>query len=181
MSKHSSDVQFLSTLLTATHFFFLGCFHSQVTALLNRFTTALVLPTSWGLQVNPSFTFIPSFKGLSWSPCKDIADTCQTSEAFLSWKGRSYNPFPVPEARTTWLKLLRSAVCWGWNITNLINHNFTSFCFSIVSFTAYIWFSWKVHCWPGWTWTLEYSCPLRVYTIMLHPKHFVFPFHKLEA
>jgi hypothetical protein len=137
------------SLLTATHFFFLGWFHSQLTALLKRFSTALVLLTSWGLQGNPNFTFIPSFKCLSWSPCKDIADKCLTSEAFLSWKSRSYKPFPDTEARTTWLELLRFAVCGGWNMIHLINHNFTSILFFIISFTACVWLSWNLLCRPG--------------------------------
>jgi hypothetical protein len=49
MSKHSSDFQLLSALLIATHFFFLGWFHSQLAALLNDSPTDLALSTSWGL------------------------------------------------------------------------------------------------------------------------------------
>jgi hypothetical protein len=57
MSKDSSDLQLLSSLLTATNFPFLGWFYSLLAAFLSRYPMALTSRTSWGLQGNFSFLF----------------------------------------------------------------------------------------------------------------------------
>lgn len=62
MSKHSSDLQPLSALLTTTHVFLLSWFHSQLAAFLGRSPTTLAFPTSWVLQGGPGSTFTASHR-----------------------------------------------------------------------------------------------------------------------
>jgi hypothetical protein len=50
MSKCSPDLQFLSSLLTATHSSLLGWFHTLLAAVLGRCSMVLPSPESWGLQ-----------------------------------------------------------------------------------------------------------------------------------
>ena len=75
MSKCSSDFQLLSALLTAPHFFLLGCFHSLLADILSPYPRALVSLTLRGLHGNAGFFFTASGEGLSGLPWRDIPAT----------------------------------------------------------------------------------------------------------
>ena len=76
MSKHSSDLQLLSVLLTETHFDLLSWFCFLLATLLGRYPTTLTSPTSWGFQGKPGFTFTASHKGLCGLLCSGTLDAC---------------------------------------------------------------------------------------------------------
>jgi hypothetical protein len=89
----------------------------------------------WGLQDNPGFAFTAFHNDLSRPLCGDTPDTCLASAAFLSHKGRFYNPFlvsltlkPKPHSQGCQVLLL-----WCFPSFNYI---FISFLFLMVSFTA---------------------------------------------
>lgn len=50
-------------LLHATYISFLGWDQSLYSVLLHRYLMSLASQTSWGLQCQPGFTFIPSYNG----------------------------------------------------------------------------------------------------------------------
>lgn len=54
--KCSSNLQLISTLLTAIHFSLLDWFHTLLAALLHRYSIALVSPSPCGFQDNPGFS-----------------------------------------------------------------------------------------------------------------------------
>lgn len=95
MSKHSSDIHFLSALLTPTHFslrlvpHFIYSFPHQVSH------DSLASPTSWSLQYHPSFTFTASHTDLFGPPSKHTPGMYLASTVFLSFEGRFHNPFLV--------------------------------------------------------------------------------------
>lgn len=56
---------------------------------------------------------------------------------FLVREGYSIIPSILEsKARATWLKLPSSVPCWGWNMASSFSYSFTSFLFSMISFTA---------------------------------------------
>lgn len=95
MSQHSSDFQFLSNMLTATHLSLLDCFHSLLVGLLNMYPTALVSPSSWSLQSKPGSLFPTSHNDLSGLLCRDIPVILLASLAFFNHRGSFHNPSPV--------------------------------------------------------------------------------------
>lgn len=135
MSKHSSNVQLLSGLLTAAHFSFQGCFHTQYAALVVRYPTVLASPTSWRSPMQ-SRLHLHSFmcKGLSETPCRDNPDICLASMAFLSCRGKFHNLFFI--SLTLKPKLSSSASYQGWNMGTSFNYMCNSLLFLMISFTA---------------------------------------------
>lgn len=74
MSKHLSDLQFLLVFLTAKYFSVLGCYHSLLSALFDRYIMALEFPISWSLQGNQCFITTVSHNIFSRPLHKDILD-----------------------------------------------------------------------------------------------------------
>lgn len=94
ISTSSSDIQFLSSLWIAIHFFLLVWFHTLSPALLARYPKALASP-SWDLQGNSDFTFTTSHNSVSRPPWWNCHAKCLTSAVFLNLRGWFYNLFPM--------------------------------------------------------------------------------------
>lgn len=130
MPKSFSDLQLLISLSTAIHFFLLGWFHSLFAAFLRSYPIALASLT-YCLQSIPGFTFTTLCNGLSEPPYRGTPAIQLASATLLSLRGR----FLDSKARTKWPKL-PSSVCWSWNMFSSFKYIFTSFLYSMVSFTA---------------------------------------------
>ena len=130
MSKYSSDLQLLSALLTAAHFFFFGWFHYLLAAFLGRYPMALTSLPSWSLHGNPGFTFTASCNGLSGPPCRDIPDTHLVSATLLSHGRRFLNSFllfltlkPEPHGQSCQVLLLART----WSLLQFHFHQISVF------------------------------------------------------
>jgi hypothetical protein len=131
MSKCSLDLQLLSTLLTATQLFLLDWFHTPLAAFLGRYLMTLPSSTSWdsnniqaslselhtmaSLRLREGYPkYMPVFSAFAW---KEISQSLSNN---LDCK-----------ARTMYLKLPDSSVCWHWNMTPLFKYIFSSFLISL--------------------------------------------------
>lgn len=68
-------------------------FHCLHAALPDKYSTALISQTSWGLQHNLSSTFIASYNDFSGPPCRDSTATCLSLRALPNHRGILDNPF----------------------------------------------------------------------------------------
>lgn len=100
MSKHASDLQLLSALLTTTYSL-LDWFCSLLAALLSRYP-----------MTHPGFSFTASCNGLSVLPWGDTSHTYLSPMALLRYGRKSYNAFLVS-------LILKSEPC-GWNCQVLL-------------------------------------------------------------
>ena len=143
MSKGSSDLQFLSALLTATHFSLLGWLHIWSAAILSRYLRTLSPPTFWSLQSHSGFIFSVSFNDVSaiplthaWPHWLSLLKEGDSSTSFQYWlqnqkhetRGWSCQVLLLAEARTWPSHSNTSALafCWWW-FPLLLKHFFNSF------------------------------------------------------
>ena len=134
-----------SSLLTATRFFLLGLFHSLLAAFLGRHPVALASLTSWGPQVN--FSFTASCSNV-WDPrmtfCASPKSWCHfSSSAHCSTLSSGWStPLPL----LYWWSFHDTGIfnILGSSTATMLHQSLLQAFFTVTSLNS---FAWPLQCW----------------------------------